>query len=54
MTLNNDVFKYINVQGDEYILKPGASDKIKLQIRNYIENVKKLYKQNITVKGLEE
>lgn len=54
MTLqNDDIFKYITIKGDEYILKDDAPKTVKKRIKDYIHNVKRVYDQVIVVRGLD-
>lgn len=52
MIIENDVFKYIDIKNDEYILKSNVPIEIIQQIREFVENMKKIYNQNIKIKGL--
>jgi hypothetical protein len=52
MTIStNQIFNYIDIVGDEYILKRNTPLAIKYQIKQYIENVEKLYDQKIKIKN---
>lgn len=52
MTLIDNVFKYVIIKEDQYIIKPGVTDKEKQSLKNYIQNVKCLYRQEIIIEGL--
>lgn len=49
MTLNDELFKYIIIKGDKYILKKDVPKVIIDKIKDYQYNIKKLYGQNIEI-----
>lgn len=49
MTLNEDVFNYIDVIGDEYYVKKDVSKLIKKQIKIFVEDFKKMYGKTIKI-----
>lgn len=50
MTLENEnIFDYITIKGDKYILKQNTPKNIIEKIKDYVYNVKVLYGQTIEI-----